>query len=166
MEKSHYSDKAGRRTARVQYTVNTNGLIVHNTRHSPGRVHDIRVYRMKHPTLLFGLPFRDGSDGKEEKTRVRIYVDRGYPGGAENVRRGGSAGADRRKPGKKLSALEKEFNKLHSKIRYVKHAIRRVKTGRIMGGVYRNPLKRYDRINYIVCGLVSQRLLWLAEQAA
>ena len=45
MEKSHYSGKAGRHTAKVQYTVNTNGLIVHNTRHSPGRVHDVRVYR-------------------------------------------------------------------------------------------------------------------------
>ena len=36
MEKSHYSGKAGRHTAKVQYTVNANGLIVHNTRHSPG----------------------------------------------------------------------------------------------------------------------------------
>ena len=66
----------------------------------------------------------------------------------------------RRKPGKKLSALEKEFNRLHSKIRvYVEHAIRRVKTWRIMGGVYRNPLKKYDRISDVVCGLVNQRLL-------
>ena len=38
MEKSHYSGKAGMHTAKVQYTVNANGLIVHNTRHSPGRV--------------------------------------------------------------------------------------------------------------------------------
>ena len=67
-------------TAKVQYAVNTSGLIVHNTRHPPGRVHDIRVYRMKHPTFPSGLPSRDGSDGKEGKTRVRICVDRGYPG--------------------------------------------------------------------------------------
>ncbi len=53
-EKSHYSGKAGRHTAKVQYTVNTNGLIIHNTRHSPGRVHDVRVYRMKHPTSVVG----------------------------------------------------------------------------------------------------------------
>ena len=73
----------------------------------------------------------------------------------------------RRKPRKKLSALEKEFNRLHSKIRvYVEHAIWRVKTWRIMGEVYQNPLKKYDRINDVVCGLVNQRLLWLAEQAA
>ena len=37
-------------------------------------------YRMKHPTFPSGLPFRNGSDGKEGKTGVRICVDRGYPG--------------------------------------------------------------------------------------
>ena len=73
----------------------------------------------------------------------------------------------RQKHGKKLSALEKEFNRLYSKICvYVEHAIHRVKTWLIMGGVYRHPLKKYDWINDIVCGLVNQRLLWLAEQAA
>ena len=111
MEKSHYSGKAGRHTAKVQYAVNANGLIVHNTRHSPGRVHDVRVYKMKHPTFPSGLPSRDGPDGKGEKARVRAYVDRGYPGaqkmyeglprGAEDVRRGGSASADQEKARKK-----------------------------------------------------------------
>ena len=48
----------------------------------------------------------------------------------------------------------------------MEHAIHRVKTRRIMGGVYRNPLKKYDQISDAVCGLVNQRLLWLAEQAA
>ena len=60
--------------------MSTNGLFIHSTRHSPGRVHDVRVHRMKHPVLPFGLPSRDGSDGKKEKTRVRVYMDRGYPG--------------------------------------------------------------------------------------
>ena len=73
----------------------------------------------------------------------------------------------RRKPGKKPSALEKEFNRLHSKIRvYTEHTTHRVETWRIMGGAYRNPLKKYDRINDAVRGLVNQRLLWLTEQAA
>ena len=98
---------------------------------------------------------------------MRAYVNKGHPGAQEMYEDGEVLAPIRRKPGKKLSDVEKAFNKLHSKIRvYVEHAIRRVKTWRIMGGVYRNPLKRYDRINYIVCGLVSQRLLWLAEQAA
>ena len=49
---------------------------------------------------------------------------------------------------------------------YVDHAILRVKTWRIMGWVYRNPPKKYDQINDVVCGPVNQRLLWLAGQAA
>ena len=36
MEKSHHPGKAGKHTDKVQYTVSTNGLIVHNTRHSRG----------------------------------------------------------------------------------------------------------------------------------
>ena len=38
---------------------------------------------------------------------------------------------------------------------YVEHAIRKVKTWRIMGDRYRNPLKKYDRINDVICGLVN-----------
>ena len=129
MEKSHYSGKARRHTVEVQYTVNTNGLIVHNTRHSPGRVHDVKVYRMKHPTLPSGLPSRDGSDGKKGKTRVRAYVDRGYLRAQEMYEEVEVLAPIRRKPGKKLSDVEKTFNRLHSKIRvYVEHAIHRVKT--------------------------------------
>ena len=121
MEKSHYSGKAGRHTAKVQYAVNANGLI----------------------------------------------VDKGYLGAQEMYEDVEVLASIRRKPGKKLSDVEKAFNRLHSKIRvYVEHAIRRVKTWRIMGDRYRNQLKKYDRINDVVCGLANQRLLWLAEQAA
>ena len=102
MEKSHYSGKAERHTAKVQYTVNTNGLIIHNARHSPGRVHDVKVYRMKHPTFLFGLPFRDGSDGKG----TGLYRQ-GLPGGAEDVRRGGSVRADQAQARKKALGRRK-----------------------------------------------------------
>ena len=109
MEKSHYSGKAGRHTAKVQYTVNINGLIVRNTRHSPGRVHDIRVYGMRRPTFLAGLPFRDGG-GKER--RVRTYVDRGYPRAQEMYEDVKVVAAIRRKPGKRLSDAEKAFNRL------------------------------------------------------
>ena len=72
----------------------------------------------------------------------------------------------RQKLGKRLSPEERGINRLQSKIRvYVENAIRRVKTCRIMGDRYRNPLKKYDRINDIVCGLVNQRVLWRAAQA-
>ena len=69
MEKSHYSGKAGRHTAKTQYTVNVHGLIIHNTRHSPGRVHDFKVYKTKHSTFPKNLPSRDGS-AREESART------------------------------------------------------------------------------------------------
>ena len=67
MEKSHYSGKAGRHTVKTQYTVNVHGLIIHNIRHSPGCVHDFKVYKTKHPTFPKNLPSRDGS------TRVSVH---------------------------------------------------------------------------------------------
>ena len=80
MEKSHYSGKAGKHTAKVQYTVNTGGLIIHSTGHSPGRVHDVRVYRMKYPTFPAGLPSPGGAAGGG---RARVYADKGYQGAQE-----------------------------------------------------------------------------------
>ena len=48
----------------------------------------------------------------------------------------------RKKPGKDLTCVEKEYNRTHSKIRvYVENTIRRVKTYRIMGsGGQSNPI--------------------------
>ena len=107
MEKSHYSGKAGKHTAKAQYAVNANCLIVHNARHSPGRVHDVRVYRTKHPMFPSSLPSRDGSDGKGEKARVRVYMDGGYLGAQKMYDKVEVLAPIRRKFGKKLSALEK-----------------------------------------------------------
>ena len=108
---------------------------MHNTRHSPGRVHDVRVYRMKHPTFPDGLSSRDGADGGGRRARVRIYVDKGYPGAQKMYEDVEVLEPIRRKPGKKLSEIA--FCTPGS----VEHAIRRVKTWRIMGDRYRNPLK-------------------------
>ena len=50
----------------------------------------------------------------------------------------------KRKPGKKLTPAEKEYNKALSKIRIrVEHAIRQVMVFRVMGDRYRNPRKKY-----------------------
>ena len=167
MGKSHYSGKAGRHTAKVQYTVNTNGLIVHNTRHSPGRVHDVKVYKMKHPTFPKGLARRNGEAGKGGCTGLRHYLDRWYRGAQEADPEADMMLPIRKKPGKKLTAVEKEFNRMHSRVRvYVENAIRRVKTYRIMGDRYRNPLKKYDLTNSVICRLVNQRILLRTAAAA
>ena len=154
VERSRHSGRAGRRTAKVQYAANANGLIVHNSKHSQGRVHDVRAYGMRRPTFPTGLPSQSETGGGGRRAVVRTHVDRGCPGAQEMYEDVKVLEPIKRKPGKRLSDAEKAFNRLHSRIRvYVEHAIRRVKTWRIMGDRCRNPLKKYDRINDIVCGL-------------
>ena len=73
----------------------------------PGRVHDIRVYRMKHPTFPSGLPFRTGLTarrGRQGCVSVWTGATRGVQKMYEEVE---VLAPIRRKPGKKLSALEK-----------------------------------------------------------
>ena len=167
MEKSHFSGKAGTHTAKVQYATGAHGLIVHKTGHSPGSVHDVKVYKMKHPAFPTGLPCRDGAVGKVGRADLRHYLDRGYQGAQETDPEVDTTLSIRKKPGKKLTPVEKEFNKMHSKVRvYVKNAIRGVKTYRIMGDRYRNPLKKYDLTNSVVCELVNQRILLKTAAAA
>ncbi len=151
MEKSHYSGKAGTHTAKVQYTIGIRGDITYKTPHSPGRANDISIYQMKHPTFWSG-----GKDGE----RLRHYLDRGYQG-AQHV----DAGTEvilpiKKNPGGKLTDEQKEYNRIHSKIRVlVENVIRRIKTFRIMSYRYRNRLRKYDLANSIVCGLVNLRIL-------
>ena len=83
MENSHFSGKAGRHTAKTQYTVNMHDLIIHNTRHSLGRVHDFKVYKAKRPTFPKDLPSRDGSAREGKRANLRTYGDRGYQGAQE-----------------------------------------------------------------------------------
>ena len=53
--------------------------------------------------------------------------------------------AVKRKPGGELTPEEKAYNRALSRIRIrVEHAIRRIKTFRVMGDRYRNPRRKYD----------------------
>ena len=163
MEKSHYSGKAHRHTSKVQYTSTTDGLIIHKTRHSPGRIHDFAVFKKKHPTFPDNLPRKDGSKDKD-KTQVRELLDSGYQGVHKEFPDRDAVVPHKKQKGTKLSPEQKEFNKKHSEIRvYVEHAIRRVKRFRIMSGVYRNRLKKYDTVNDIVCGFANLRVLLVRE---
>ena len=58
-----------------------------------------------------------------------------------------------------LSQAEKEYNKIHSKKRIiVEHTISRLKKYRIMNDIFRNKLRKYNKILDIVAGLVSYRI--------
>jgi hypothetical protein len=59
-----------------------------------------------------------------------------------------------------LSDDEKEYNKIHSKKRIiVEHTISRLKKYRIMSDIFRNRLRKYNRILDIVSGLVNYRIM-------
>ena len=92
MEKSHYSGKAGRHTAKTQYTVNVHGLIIHNTRLSPGCVHDFKVYKTKYLTFPKNLPSRDGF-GQGGKAREPAELWRPWVSGSAEGRPGRGGGA-------------------------------------------------------------------------
>ena len=56
--------------------------------------------------------------------------------------------------------MEKEYNQNHSRKRIViEHTICRMKKHRIMGDIFRNRLRDYDKISDIVSGLVNYRIL-------
>jgi hypothetical protein len=59
-----------------------------------------------------------------------------------------------------LSQEEKEYNKIHSKKRIVvEHTICRLKKYRIMSDIFRNKLRKYNRISDIVSGLINYRII-------
>jgi DDE superfamily endonuclease len=66
----------------------------------------------------------------------------------------------RKNKSKSLPVEEKEYNRIHAKARVVvEHTICRIKKFRIMSDIFRNRLKRYNRISDIVTGLVNYRVM-------
>lgn len=63
--KTHYSGKRKRHTVKTQLTVNSEGLILHKTKHARGRRHDYDIFKASHPDLPDG---------------VKPHVDLGYDG--------------------------------------------------------------------------------------
>jgi hypothetical protein len=59
-----------------------------------------------------------------------------------------------------LTEVQKEYNRNHSAKRIViEHAICRIKKYRIMNDVFRNRLRKYDRVSDIVSGLINYRIM-------
>ena len=163
MEKSHYSAKAKAKThtVKVQYTMSFDGLIVHKTTHSPGRRHDFKGYKMKHPTFPDSLPCGDEANSEKfRRDHLRHYADTAYVAMGKVISGLDCVTPFKRKPGKDLTPEQRVYNRAHSRVRIrVENGIRRVKIFRIMKERYRNKLKKYDRINDIVCGVVNQAIL-------
>ena len=163
-QRKHYSGKAKRHTMKTQYATAYDGLILQTSTVVAGSKHDFAVFKESVPTFPENLP-REQETALDKKLLeyIRYIADSAYAGMDGIVSK--CHVSRKRKPGKKLTPAEKEYNKALSKIRIrVEHAIRRVKVFRVMGDRYRNPRKKYAIINDIVCGLVNMIRLW--ERAA
>ena len=143
--KAYYSGKKKRHTVKTQLMVNNKGLIIHKTNHKKGQRHDYNIYKKNHPIT--------------PKQVVNVF-DLGYLGVEKDFPGQISSLPNKKKRRQDLSQEEKEYNQNHSRKRIViEHTICRMKKHRIMGDVFRNRLRKYNRISDIVSGLVNYRTL-------
>ena len=140
-----YSGKKKRHTVKTQLMVNNHGIIIHKTDHKKGRRHDYDIYKKNHPLI--------------PKQVVSVF-DLGYLGVEKDFPQQLSTLPYRKKRNLDLSEEEKEYNKNHSKKRIViEHIICQMKKYMIMSHVFRNRLRKYNRVSDIVSGLVNYRIM-------
>ncbi len=143
--KIYYSGKKKRHTVKNQITVNNRGYILHKVGYKKGRKHDYDVYKKNHPVI---------------PKEVITVVDLGYLGIEKDFPEQLSALPFKRKRNQDLSPEEKEYNRIHAKERIViEHTICRLKKYRIMSDVFRNKLRKHNKVSDIVAGLVNYRIL-------
>ena len=144
-KKVYYSGKKKRHTVKTQLMVNNHGYVIHKTNHKRGCRHDYNIYKNNHPVT---------------PKQVVNVVDLGYLGIEKDFPEQLSSIPQRKKRNLDLSAEEMEYNKIHSKKRIViEHAICRLKKYRILADVFRNRLKKYNKVSDIVAGLINYRIM-------
>ena len=140
-----YSGKKKRHTVKTQLMVNNRGYILHKVAHKKGRRHDYDIYKKNHPVI---------------PKQVVTVVDLGYLGIEKDFPDQLSALPYRKKRNQDLLQEEKGYNKIHSRKRIViEHTICRLKKYRIQSDIFRNKLRKYDKVSDIVAGLVNYRIL-------
>ena len=128
--------------------VNNQGVIIHKTENKKGKRHDYDIYKKNHPTA---------------PKQVVIVVDLGYLGVGKDLPDQKSSTPNKKKRSQKELAQRRrkiKYNQNHSRKRIViEHTICRMKKYRIMSDVFRNRLRKYDKVSDIVSGLVNYRTL-------
>jgi DDE superfamily endonuclease len=143
--KAYYSGKKKKHTVKNQLVVNNHGIIIHKTHHKKGRRHDYDIYKESHPAI--------------PKQVINVF-DLGYLGVEKDFPKQLSSLPNRKKRNQELSDDHKNYNKNHSKKRIViEHTICRLKKYKIMSDVFRNRLRKYNKISDIVSGLVNYRIM-------
>ena len=146
-KKMYYSGKKKRYTVKNHLMVNNRGYIIHKANHhKKGQRLDYDFYKKDHPVT--------------PKQVVNVF-DLGYLGIEKDFpEQLSSALPYKKKINQCLSQEEIEFNSIHSKKRIiVEHTISRLKKYRIMRDIFRNKLRKYDKVLDIVAGLVNYRIM-------
>ncbi|MGN6623345.1 MAG: transposase family protein [Candidatus Nitrosocosmicus sp.] len=143
--KAYYSGKKKRYTVKTQLMVNEQGIILYRLAQKKGRRHDYNIYKKNHPVT---------------PEKVVSVFDLGYRGVENDFPEQLSSLPFKKKRNQELSQEEKEYNKSHSKKRIViEHTICRLKKYRIFADIFRNKLRKYDRVSDIVAGLINYKIL-------
>ena len=142
----YYSGKKKKHTVKTLYTSNQRELIIYKTkRRQRGRRHDYRIYKKNYPVI--------------PKDVISMY-DLGFLGVEKDFPKQKSSLSIKKEKGYEHTVQQKEYNHNHSKGRIViEHVICKLKKYRIMNDVFRNKLRKYDRISDIVSGLVNYRIM-------
>jgi len=147
--KELYSGKRKRHTAKMQVLSTRNKLVLHLSRYVPGRVSDLLLLRAT--GVMRRMP-------KEEGAVVR--VDKGYEGLEEEYPQVKVEKPRKARRGHPLTALEKIYNRAMSTLRMpVEHVIGHLKKYRLLAGIYRGKLERYDESALVVAGLHNYKEL-------
>ena len=126
--------------------VNNRRFIIHKVGYRKGRRHDYDIYKENHPMT--------------PKQVVNVF-DLGYLGVEKDYPDQLSALPYRKKRNLlQLSKEQKEYNKSHSKKRIViEHTICHLKKYKILSDIFRNKLRKYNKVSDIVSGLVNYRII-------
>ena len=126
--------------------VNNHGIIIHKTGLKKGRRGMTTIF-IKRIILL--LP----------KQVVNLF-DLGYLGVEKDFPDQLSSLPNRKKRGLEISQEEKEYNLQHAKRRIViEHTICRLKKYRILSDIFRNTLRKHNKVSDIVSGLINYRII-------
>ncbi len=147
--KMYYSGKKKRHTIKNQFMmVNNSGYILHKANnHKKGHRHDyifknIRITILSPLNKLWLMCLT---------LDILVGVEKDFP---EQL---SALPCKKKRNQKDLSQEEKEYNKIHSKKKriVIEHTICRQKIYRILADVFRNKLRKYDKVSDIVGGPVN-----------
>jgi len=137
-------------TVKTQFIVNNHGIIIHKTNHKKGRRHEYDIYKVTHPITL---------------KKVLNVVDIWYLGIEKDFPDQLSALSHRKKRNLlQLYQEQKEYNQGHAQKRIIiEHIMCRLKKYRILADIFRNNLRKYNKVSNIVSniiwGLVNYRIM-------